>query len=261
LFLTIGCGSTVWNGGDLRPIPDEVLARRTQWARNTVQQIYGSPTPFVDEIALGAKAPLPKTFEKATALAHQILKSAIDSSDIDGLLVRAAKYLNAIYLAQLGERDVSPGEQDVTAVMSIAKPLRRTGRQGFGLSAQDRRAIEQRAMALAIKYLSDEGYECKDVSAHEAFDILANKCGVVIKVEVKGTTSDICDSILVTKNEVELHRKEKGSTALIIVSKINLDRNKTQPGASGGVIETHWLWDIDNWIAEPIAFQLSRQKI
>jgi len=78
---------------------------------------------------------------------------------------------------------------------------------------------------------------------------------------VKGTTSDVCDSILMTRNEIELHRKDKGSTALIIVSQITLDRKSQQPIAEGGVVEANWSWDIDSWSVEPFAFQLSRKTI
>lgn len=259
LFITIGCGSTVWSGGDLKPVSDDVLAGRTEWARNIVRQSFGNISPFNDEIALGAKAPLPRTFEKATALAVLLPVGKLEETDIDELLVAAAKRLNAIYRAQLGERDISAGEQDVAAIITLAKPLSRSRRQGFGLSATERRAIERQAMKLAHERLSAEGYTCRDVSATESFDILAAKAGIEVKVEVKGTTSDMCDSILMTRNEIDLHRKEKGSTALIIVSQITLDRTSPQPIAEGGVVEAHWSWDIDSWSAEPIAFQLSRK--
>ena len=37
IFITIGCGSTIWANGDLRPVSDAELKRRTDWARS----IYG----------------------------------------------------------------------------------------------------------------------------------------------------------------------------------------------------------------------------
>jgi hypothetical protein len=77
-------------------------------------------------------------------------------------------------------------------------------------------------------------------------------------VEVKGTTSDVCTSIMMTKGEVELHRTNKGATALIIVSRIRLDRTASSPIASGGTLEAMLAWDIDAWTSEPIAFQLKR---
>lgn len=260
IFFTVGCGSTIWSGGDLRAIPDEELGIRTSWAKAVVSQRFKSLSPFTDEIDLGAKAALPKTFEKATAFAKRIKRSDLASADIDGLLFDAAQRLGEIYLAQLDQRDVSQGDQDYEQIVAIAKPLRRSRRQGQGLNGVERKAVEMQAMALATKHLKEKGYDCKDTSATEPFDILATKMGTSIKVEVKGTTSDLCDSIMMTRNEVDLHRNEKGLTGLLIVSKIKLDRSEQAPSASGGEVEDLLEWDIDGWTADPIAFQVSRNR-
>jgi len=114
-------------------------------------------------------------------------------------------------------------------------------------------------MALAIEHLLINGYEPQDTSATKSFDILAKRAGEELLVEVKGTTSDFCDSVLMTKNEVNLHRTHKGSTALIIVSKIRLSRDNGEPTATGGEIEALLCWDIDEWTSDPIAFQVSRK--
>jgi hypothetical protein len=259
VFFTVGCGSTIWSGGDLRAIPDEELQARTSWARSVVTQRFKTLSPFTDEINLGARAPLPRTFEKATALVKRVGRIDLQSADLDALLFGAAQRLGAIYLAQLDQRDVSQGDQDAEEVMAIAKPLRRGRRQRQGLNAAERKVVEVQAMTLAIEYLTAEGYECKDTSASESFDVLATKSGASIKVEVKGTTSDLCDSIMMTRNEVDLHRREKGLTGLLIVSKIRLVREERGPSASGGEVEGLLHWDIDEWVADPIAFQVSRR--
>jgi hypothetical protein len=261
IFLTAGCGSTIWSGGDLRSLPDEELKTRTNWARVVVMKRFATLEPFPDQMSLGAKAPLPKTFEKATAIARRIAVTDIASTDIDGLLVSAAQRLGEIYLAQLDQRDVSPGDQDAEDVVLIAKPLRRTRRQGRGLTGPERRAVEKRAMEVAIQHLESQGYRCEDTSANESYDIVATNDAQQLKVEVKGTTSDICESILMTRNEVELHRREKGRTALLIVSQIKLDRNAPSLTAGGGLVEANMSWDIDTWFADPIAFQLSRKSL
>ena len=64
-----------------------------------------------------------------------------------------------------------------------------------------------------------------------------------------------------TKNEVELHKNEKGNTGLIIVSKIKLNRDPASPTATGGSVESLLGWDIDQWVTEPIAFQVSRHWV
>lgn len=260
VFITVGCGSTIWRGGDLQPVSNDELSKRTSWARFVVQQKWKTLSPFDDEIVLGAKAPLPRTFEKATAFAKRIAVSDLLTVDFDLLLFRAAERLSEIYLAQIEQRDVSPGDQDAGEIAIIAKPLRSTaGKQGRGLTAKERQVVELRAMALAIQYLAAKGFESRDTSATDSFDILAKKAGEKLMVEVKGTTSDICDSVLMTKNEVNLHREHKGSTGLLIVSKIRLSRDNDEPIATGGEVEALLYWDIDEWISEPIAFQVSRK--
>lgn len=258
-FFTVGCGSTVWSGGALRPISDEQLKAKTSWARSVVEQRWRTLAPFTDVIALGARASLPRIFEKATVVARRISVESIDDSDLDGLLFATAERLSAIYLAQLDQRDVAPGDQDALALAAMVKPLRRRTRaQGIGLTASERKVVELRAMFLAIQFLQSEGFICDDKSAVESFDILARRDGQVLKIEVKGTTSELCDSVLMTRNEIELHRREKGRTGLLIVSRIQLDRSDVVPSASGGVVEALMHWDIDQWILESIAFQVRR---
>jgi Holliday junction resolvase-like predicted endonuclease len=193
-------------------------------------------------------------------MARRISVHELIDIDLDELLFAEAERLGEIYLAQLDRRDVSQGDQDANEVVSIAKPLRKTqGRQGFKLSAPERRPAEQPAMALAVYYLSAAGYRCVDTSATESFDLLAQKGDTQYKVEVKGTTSDLCYSVIMTKNEVELRRREKGSKALLIVSKIQLTSKSDQPVAQGGEVEAIIGWDINAWTTDAIAFQVSRQ--
>ncbi|URV23807.1 MrcB family domain-containing protein [Burkholderia gladioli] len=258
-FFTVGCGSTVWNNGDLRAISDAQLKVKTSWARSVIEQRWKTLMPFVDTINLGARASLPKTFEKATAVAQRVPVESIETYDLDGLLFAASERLSAIYLAQLDQRDVAPGDQDARDLTAVVKPLRRRSRaQGIGLTPPERREVELRAMSLAIDFLQSAGFACQDTSAVECFDILAQRDGQTLKIEVKGTTSEICDSILMTRNEVELHKREKGTTGLLIVSRIALDRSSVNPRASGGDVEALIQWDIDQWTLEPLAFQVRR---
>ena len=260
VFVTVGCGSTVLRGGDLRPVSDKDLETRTSWARSTITERWGALTPFEGTMNLGAKADLPRTFEKATALAWRIPVTELASINLDQALFTAAERLNTIYKAQQERRDVSPGEVLTEEIALLSRPTRnRKKGQGIGLSAAERRTVELQAMDLATSLLSGLGYTCKDVSNNESFDILAMSDMESIKVEVKGTTSDVCESILMTRNEVDLHRREKGTTCLIVVSKIKLNRSGTYPSANGGQAELHMKWDIDQWIAQPVAFQITRK--
>ncbi len=260
VYITLGCGSTIWRAGSLIPVLDEELSARTGWAKQVILGKWGTVEPFSDAINLVAKAPLPRTFEKATSVAKKVLADQIDSTDFDRLLFDAVERLSEIYLAQLESRDISLGDQVAEEIISISKPLKkRSGRQGFSLSAPQRKAVELRAMHLAVEYLVNAGYDYSDTSATESFDILAKQGEEVLKIEVKGTTSDFCDSVVMTRNEVDLHRTEKGKTGLVIVSKISLDKDKESPSASGGVVDAMLKWDIDGWTADPIAYQVSKK--
>lgn len=261
VFVTIGCGSTIWRAGSLRPVSDQELLARTSWAKKVIMDKWGTTDPFNDLMKLGAVAPLPRTFEKATSVAKRVNIDQIDVFDFDKLFADAVKRLGEIYLAQIDNRDISLGDQISDEIISISKPLRkRSNRQGFSLTGPQRKAVELQAMSLAIRYLEGIGYVCKDTSGSESYDILATLGDEQLKIEVKGTTSDFCDSIVMTKNEVELHRAEKGVTGLIIVSKIFLDKSKDIPEASGGTLEVLLHWDIDIWATDPIAFQLTRKN-
>lgn len=262
MFVTVGCGSTVWANGDLRSISDKELRQRTDWARAIVTDVFGGLEPFTDAIELGAKAPLPRTFEKATVMARKIAVGDLDAVVITDLLLQATRRLRELYEAQGRGQDLSVADVIELQLEALSRPQRQAGGlgQGFGLSGPERRAIELRAMDVAEDWLKAEGYKVKNTSRNSAFDFLATKAGTSVKVEVKGTTSDSAQSIFMTRNEVELHRRETGATALMIVSRIRLDRRSNPPKASGGELVAEIGWDIESWELAPMAFRLSRRR-
>ncbi len=260
VFVTVGCGSTVWKNGDLLAVSDEELASRTGWARAIVQEKFGSLSPFTDEIRLGASAPLPRTFEKATAIAKRIVVQDLDESTFRDLLVAATERLCEIYEGQRTGRDLTPTEIASVDLEAISKPSRANrGGQGLGLAADERRAIELWAMDRAREWLISNGYSVKDVSATASYDFEADGTEGKVKVEVKGTTSAGCNDIFMTANEVSLHRSERGKTGLIIVSQISLKRLDGKATASGGSVVAEIGWDIDLWDRTPMAYRLSRR--
>jgi len=240
-------------------VSDEELDKRTSWARSVILDKWRTLDPFTDQIQLGARAALPRTFEKATAVAKRFSVASLNEVEFKNALLLARERLTEIYRSQQTARDVSPADEANTVITAISRPLRlRSARQGFNLTAAERRLIELRAMEVTQEWLSQAGYNWKDHSSSASFDLLAEKDGIATKVEVKGTTSDICDAIIMTKNEVNLHREEKGSTSLAIVSSIRLHREPGAARATGGSMEMLWQWDIDEWTSEAIAFQVKR---
>jgi hypothetical protein len=261
VFVTMGCGSNVWKNGDLVADSDQDLATRTGWARSVVLEKFGTLDPFSDKIALGARADLPRTFEKATAVAKRIAVDALDETEFEDLLVAATERLREVYDAQRVGSDLKPTEAAEREIEEIARPVRaRAGRQGLRLSAEERRAIELRAMEVATGWLEANGYKVTDKSKNAPYDLQAVMDAFALKVEVKGTTGTGGDDIFMTKNEVDLHIKEKGKTGIIIVAGIQLSKTDGKLSAKGGKVHAEIGWDIEKWSRTPMAFRVSRQS-
>jgi hypothetical protein len=109
------------------------------------------------------------------------------------------------------------------------------------LSSIQRKAIELRAMKLARQALRDEGWKViRDMSANNSFDFLCERPSRKLYVEVKGTTSN-GQQVVLTRNEVELHRSKAPNNALIIVKGIKLS-GKGRATATGGSVHKFQPW-------------------
>lgn len=137
----------------------------------------------------------------------------------------------------------TPEVFEATESTRIAAGKRPSG-QGYRLNADQRRAVELRAMDLAQSGLEAEGWTVVDVSATRPFDFLCNKGGNEMRVEVKGTTGD-GSSVLLTPGEVK-HAREGHALRLIVVKGIalRLDDNGAWV-AEGGEVNSMDPWDLD----------------
>ena len=259
VFFTVGCGSTIWKNGSLKPVPRNELQERVNTARKQIVNVLGSLGSFKDEIILGAKAPLPQTFERATATAKKIEVTSIEGINLEELLVEGAIQLAAVYQMQSIGGDLNQEFKDQIAIDEAIKPTRNNSSktQGFRLTAGERKAVELQAMHVTSSWFLANGYSVSDTSATESFDLLVEKDGSSKKVEVKGSTSQELNSIMMTSNEVLLHQKEQGSTALALVSQINLVKG-AKPECNGGNLEVILDWQIDEWSIEPTSFRVTR---
>ena len=113
-------------------------------------------------------------------------------------------------------------------------------------------------MDIAEDWLRSEGYKPTNTAATKPYDFKATKGTETLFVEVKGTTSDSAEAVLMTHGEVALHRKHKGRTALMIVAGIRLQKDNEKLEAFGGVLEALIGWDIDEWLLKPTMFRISR---
>lgn len=138
----------------------------------------------------------------------------------------------------------APEIEDAAEAVARAAGARGSG-QGFRESAEERRAIEIRAMSVARGHLEADGWDVDDVSTTRSYDLHCRRGADVLIVEVKGTTSD-GSAVLLTPNEVALARERHPDTALLILAGITLavDRSGTII-AEGGDLEVLSPWDPD----------------
>jgi hypothetical protein len=64
--------------------------------------------------------------------------------------------------------------------------------------------------------------------------------------------------VILTRNEVDLHRREHPHNALFVVHRIDLDRSGPVPVASGGIEVEIRPWPIDDADLTPLAYQYRR---
>lgn len=130
--------------------------------------------------------------------------------------------------------------------------VRDTEGQGFGLSQDERKAVEDRAMKVAYEFLDRARWEIHDVSSTKPYDYCCHKDGIELHVEVKGSTTS-GSAVLLTKNEVE-HARQYRHVALLVVSGISLQRGNP-PVASGGHERYVYPWVIRDEGLRPLTFR------
>ena len=127
--------------------------------------------------------------------------------------------------------------------------------QGINLSYKERRVIELRAMSIAHDLYTKDGWTLVDTSNSRPYDFRANKGKEIRFIEVKGTTGDGA-SVILTHGEVNHVSKNPTASALVVVSKIDLDRSDKDPIVSGGEVSLHMdPWFIDDNLLTPTQFR------
>ena len=146
-------------------------------------------------------------------------------------------------------------ENKEEALTDIKKRKIRSYGQGFGLSAAERKTIENYAMKISIEKMKNHGWTVLDVSKYKdkGYDLFFKKGNEKIYCEVKGTTGNKT-RIILTRNEVLAAENNYPNGALFIVSGIYLNRSKTPPEASLGKLTELYNWKIDNSKLTPISY-------
>lgn len=133
----------------------------------------------------------------------------------------------------------------VTSRDSAEKPS--TGGQGFGLTVEQRRAVELCAMAVARTIYERDGWIVDDKSNGNPFDLLATKAGQRRFIEVKGTTGDGA-TVILTHGEVAHACSHATESAIVVVGCITLSDAGGAWRADGGRVVAHhdpWCPDRD----------------
>lgn len=264
-FVTLGCSASRWNNdkGDFENYSKAEVQGKVDWMLSVFEKKGIDTSSFPDQIAIGSDKPRPKSFERATALCKTFPIKTITEKEFVSSIAAALELLTVIYEEYDQSKDQPASQVNQLEIEGLINPdktekIYAMG-QGRGLNTEEKKAVELRAMMITRTHLEALGYLVEDTSANHPFDFFAKKGHESLKVEVKGTTSEIVDSVLMTSNEVDLHTREKGKTALSIVKGITLKNRDKSLVCGGGEMEFFNPWDISDWIAIPKAYLVKRR--
>ncbi len=264
LYLCLSHGSTDWTGGEFKQKPAAEIAPLMQWATRLLDPYATAHPGLISKINLGSRGKLGRPYEASTPIAKLYDVAALPAEpDFEADLVFFGTMLRAVYEQEdLGRTPTSAAGAFVSAQQDAKAKIEgreASGGQGFGLTADERKAVEEHAMTVSKNYLMNKGYSCEITSAHAPYDIIASKDEGQEEfiVEVKGTTS-AGTHIFLTANEVDAHRARAPDNALFLVHGIDLARqtDTESPVASGGVLVVSKPWDIDQCELRAITYQV-----
>ncbi|MFJ8963636.1 MrcB family domain-containing protein [Lentzea sp. NPDC102401] len=262
VYLSLMQGATRWENSGFPTRPRQELWQRAQWARDVLATRLHARADLVESIELKARrSNLGRAYEDGNVVAFEYSLEELPSDDVlADDLVFLVSALSELY--ELVEQAVDlPGETAPEIADAEVGAERLAGKarrgQGLRLDASERIAIERRAVAVATRYLVEQGYSVKDVGATKSYDLDARRAGERLYVEVKGTTTawTASSEVILTRNEVDLHRREHPNTMLLIVSRIALDRSVAPPVASGGVLRVIHPWQVEEPNLTPMSYR------
>lgn len=255
VYLALMQGATIYRNGSFVPQPEDVLQRRSKWARSV---LGGIVTPFVGgPIDLRSTADLPRTYESGTVASVQYLADRVPSEHVlEQDLEVGASMLASLYRAQtVGQ---APGEKPleielVESALSLAATGRtRPVRSGIRASARDQRNLSDRARTIAKDRLESDGWTVRDAPKGAAADLRAQRGGERVDVTVRGTTSD-GGEILLSAEELDHTRSSYPETMLVLVTGLRVEDSETALHETTVVVP----WRPDENSLTPIAYRYS----
>jgi hypothetical protein len=258
--LCLSHGSTVIEDGDYINRPASEAAELVGWAYDVLKNDFAED-PSVRRGASLGKFRLAVGYQQTTVFSKFYRDGSIPrEKELLGDLIRFVKPLAKLYEAlDFGQQPgiSNPEVRELrSAVDAAARPCRpRRGKgtgQGRGLSPQARRAVELHAMARASEWLSARGFEFSDVSSRDCCDFRARLGNEEWVIEVKGTTGGP-GTVLLTPNEVELHKGSHPRNVLLVVHGITLTHSGTR--ASGGDLLEFSPWMLDEQRLKAVGYE------
>lgn len=253
-YLCLSHGSTRFDGMSFNPRPDEEMAALVEFARDVLSDEFKDADQLQFQIDLAQDGTLGTAYPKSTAAAIYYPAGNIPTDEyLAKNLCQFLEWLGTLYAAvELGRAPATVCPEQA-AVNELVSPTSARG-QGRGLNAKERRAVELHAMMLAQQKLKALGYKVKDVSSKQSYDFEATNALETICVEVKGTTGP-AGSIMLTSNEVTLHRNRYPHNALFVVHGVELIRGD-EPEASGGTLAYAKPWKLEDGNLKPTTYEL-----
>ncbi len=114
--------------------------------------------------------------------------------------------------------------------------------QGFKITPQLRKLIEEYSVKKAIKYFEKLKYSVKNVGGTKSYDLECSKNGDLLRVEVKGSQTN-GESVILTPKEVRNAKNHK--TALYVLHSIRVDMIRKRFKLSMGKGKIIKPWDIN----------------
>jgi hypothetical protein len=247
-YLTVGRGSTEWNGVDFKPRDHDELRTQASWARGI---LAGDVGDLEEEIDLKSRrSPLGPSYEAGTVVAREYHAGGVPEAEV--LLadaIRMGKLLQRVYAAEDSD-PAAPGvppevREAVRAAAETAgkRPPRTSA--GFQPNALQRSAVEKRGMDLVKQALVEWGWEVVvDTSASKPYDFRCTSGEDEVYVEVKATIGD-GTSVILTRNEVDHVHANYPNTALALVTGVVPPTQDGEP-ASGGSISFIHPWQVSD---------------
>lgn len=255
--LCLSHGSTTFDNGEFKQKSDDEVSKLMTWAASVLAPHTPKDERIADGVRLGSHD-LAEAYQRTTVYSKFYPAGALpsDSAILEDLQV-FSRLLAVLYSAQ--EAGLEPGQPGPEVVdllaqaQQLAAPLAPSGKgQGRTLNAAARKAIELRAMELARYWLEDNGFTFDNVSATHSCDYLATRSSQEWVVEVKGTTG-APSSILLTRNEVRLHKERYPKNVLLVVHGIHLAADGYS--TSGGTLIAFEPWDIEDERLVPTCYE------